>query len=313
MEMRTPALPCNRNLLPRQRRGLLVLVAIALVYMNISAQAMLGPKGGRVPILTYHRVVEEIPVGRGRRVPYVLREDFEEQLRALQRRGYRSITFEELGDCFSRRHGLAMPSEKVVIITFDDGWRDNYEVAFPLLLKYGFRATFFLTAGRVGKPGYMNIGEIREMRRAGMEFGSHTLTHPRLTLIGEEEAWREIYHSKILLEGLLGEEIDTFSYPYGDYNKRIEDMVRRAGYIFACSSEFGDNDGKADEFRLKRILMARSGPLSKVELCIATNPWLLPVRTGVYWLTSTRLVNYAIRLTLPGRDSAKSLETRMRP
>lgn len=280
-------------------------MAIILVYTNITVQTSLGPRKERLPILTYHRVVEVRP--RGKWVPYVLRKDFESQLSMLRRRGYQSIDLEELGRWFAGQQGQSMPPRKVIVITFDDGWKDNYTIAFPLLKKYGFKATFFLITEKIGTPGYMNIDEIREMQHARMRFGSHTLTHPRLALVTGKEAWNEIYYSKVFLERLLGEEVDTFSYPYGDYDRKIEDMVRRAGYVFACSSEFGDNSREADRLRLKRILISRSGMIARIELYLEITLLLAPIRSGFYWFTSTYPVEYAIRLTLPGGNSGRHI------
>ncbi|HHY98952.1 MAG TPA: polysaccharide deacetylase family protein, partial [Firmicutes bacterium] len=126
-----------------------------------------------------------------------------------------------------------------------------------------------------------------------------TLTHPRLTLVSKDRAWHEIYCSRILLKNLLNEDVNIFSYPYGDYDKSIEDMVRKAGYLLACSSEFGNNSTKVDRFRLKRVLISRNGVTAKAELYLEANPWLAPIREGLYWCASTYPIEYIIRLTLP--------------
>jgi len=123
---------------------------------------------------------------------------------------------------------------KYVIITFDDGWRDNYANAFPIMQKYRYTATVFLTFAYIGKKkDYLTWEQVIEMKKAGFDFGSHTLTHPHLTKISLKEARKEIIESREILEDKIGEKVVSFCYPYGEYNSQIIEIVKEAGYLGA--------------------------------------------------------------------------------
>ncbi len=187
-------------------------------------------------LLAYHRVNDW-----SRDALTVRPEEFQWQMNRLAQK-YRVICLSELTDLFYRN---AVPSENLAAVTFDDGYRDNYLFAYPVLKKMGLGATFFLTAGLVGtrqtlKPGtgrdkdrMLSWEEAAEMAGTGFEFGSHTRTHPRLTGCSSEEARRQIVDSRALLAEKLGRPVELFCYPFGDQSGQIRAMVREAGYAAA--------------------------------------------------------------------------------
>ena len=137
----------------------------------------------------------------------------------------------------------------VVIITLDDGYADNYSIAFPILKRYGFAGTIFLASDYVGTdhiywwdaPKISTEGDrslyqiltweqVREMECYGFEAGSHSCTHPRLTHVSTEQRWDEIKRSRTDLERKLGHDVVSFCYPHGDLNKQVTRMVEKAGY-----------------------------------------------------------------------------------
>jgi peptidoglycan/xylan/chitin deacetylase (PgdA/CDA1 family) len=147
------------------------------------------------------------------------------------------------------------PPGKAVAITFDDGWRDNYVHALPIMGRYGFPVTVFLVSGRIGLREYLGWPEIREMRAAGFGFGAHSVSHPRLTEIAPDDARGEIVGSKKAIEDGLGEEVSLFCYPYGFFNRSVRHMVEEAGYLGACCNAPGRLWPDGDPFALKRVTM----------------------------------------------------------
>lgn len=125
------------------------------------------------------------------------------------------------------------------LLTFDDGYSSDYEIVFPTLQDAGIRAVFFLITGRVGSPGYLSWEQVREMRRHGMEFGSHGLTHAKMTALDKRQAMDELTRSRQEIEHHLGEEVTVFSFPYGYYDANLIKLALGAGYTTCCISDHG--------------------------------------------------------------------------
>ena len=201
-----------------------------------------------LPVLMYHRIVPQ----RVQNDPYNLYTsvaDFEAQLRYLRDRNYIPLSFEQLA------HPV-LPSRlggrKPVVITFDDGYMDTYELAFPLLCDYNMTATVFLVTDRLGGSNQwdsekaqqvplMKAEHAQEMALTGMSIGSHSRTHSALPTLNSSEAWDEIRGSKEDLEDRIGIAVRTFCYPYGRSNAQIQEMVRQAGYVAAAGIEQRQN------------------------------------------------------------------------
>lgn len=139
-----------------------------------------------------------------------------------------------------------------IVPTFDDGFVSDSEVAFPVLLSMGLKATFFVTVGNIGMQGYCGIGEIRGMAEAGMEIGSHGLTHRHLTTLPADEAVREIRESKSRLEGMLGMEVASFAAVGGDYRRWMYREAFDAGYKAFATMVPGITRNNGGQVLLKR-------------------------------------------------------------
>ncbi len=187
---------------------------------------------------------------------------FQAQMRHLSESNFNVISFGEVVAHINEGRPL---SAKTVAITFDDGYENVYTEAFPVLQQYGFTATVFLIADYCGKyndwPSNMpsierspllSWREVREMRKHGIEFGAHTLTHPDLTRLNESQADYEIKHSKDKIQEHLGEEVKVFAYPYGKYNRRIRETAQRH-FNGACSTRLGRVNGESDVYLLNRV------------------------------------------------------------
>ena len=162
-------------------------------------------------------------------------ELLESHVRFLQRRGYRFVTAEELLD-------EGPPGPRTAVLTFDDGFRNWLTAAVPLLRRLGVRATFYVCPGLFGGRHWhldgeegrlLDESEAGELVEAGMELGSHTLSHPDLRLLDGGELSRELEESKSAVERVIGRPCRTLAYPYGLYDERVVSAARAAGYELA--------------------------------------------------------------------------------
>ena len=206
-----------------------------------------------VPVLTYHHFAEDCTS------PYCIPTAvFDEQMRHLKEHGYRVITMGELLGFMQYRHALPKNS---VVIAIDDGNRSAYKIAYPMLKKYGYTATLFIYTDFVGiSKGAITWDQLREMKTAGFEIGSHTKSHSDITKQRKDEddhayAVRlesELLGSKSLLDKELSQDTVYLAFPYGRYNERVLAASEQVGYKLGFSVKRGGNPFFADPLRLKR-------------------------------------------------------------
>jgi peptidoglycan/xylan/chitin deacetylase (PgdA/CDA1 family) len=186
------------------------------------------------PVLLYHRIAATTPKEDPLRLA-VPPEVFEWQMHYLHSKGFTIISLEHLSDEVSQgKNGLS----KQIVITFDDGYLDNYTNAFPILQNYGFAATFFIVTDLLGKMSHwdsspiplMNWEHVKEMSRYGMSFESHTRTHPNLLTLDDGAVMNELRDSRHELEDILGVPIRHLAYPYGRFDQRVNRLAGMAGY-----------------------------------------------------------------------------------
>jgi Polysaccharide deacetylase len=214
-----------------------------------------------IPILMYHSIASDVddklhPYFRTVTTPAT----FEKQMRFLSESGYESLTLSEavclLGD-ESKSQNSPDSSHRWVVITFDDGFRDFYSTAFPILEKYGFKATVFLASGFIDKTfvtgrDCLRTLEIKELAKKGVEFGSHTVSHPQLKELSCEQISLELLDSKKVIASITGTNVSLFSYPYRfpEEDAQFTEMLGRilseqdysAGVTTVIGlSKFGDN------------------------------------------------------------------------
>ena len=126
-----------------------------------------------------------------------------------------------------------------VALSFDDGYVSDYDIVLPLLQAHDANATFFITSNFVGREGYLSWAQVKRLHEAGMEIGSHSLSHPYSTTISQEELMIEMQQSKFQIEQKIGAEVRSFAYPYGDYSQRTHQTAIAAGYKYICTSKPG--------------------------------------------------------------------------
>jgi peptidoglycan/xylan/chitin deacetylase (PgdA/CDA1 family) len=209
-----------------------------------------------VPIVTYHRITEK-PITE----IDLTSKQFEQQLRFFRKSGYKPITATQLLDY---QNNPALFPKKPIVITFDDGPKSNYLIVFPLLKKFGWKATFFIYPKVIAENSKTQLTwrELREMAEAGMDIQSHTLSHPFLTSInaaGKERysKWlkRELRESKEIIEAKLNRKVDLLAYPYGWFNNYVETRCLRSGYRGVFTINYGVNRMWPKRVRFDRFVI----------------------------------------------------------
>jgi peptidoglycan/xylan/chitin deacetylase (PgdA/CDA1 family) len=211
---------------------------------------------------------------------YVSPRKFHRLMRWMRFEGYKTAST-------TQWHNDSVPA-KHVLLTFDDGYDDLYTELFPFLVENRFTAVIFLVAGQIGasnvwdqKTGLrarnlLTLDHIREMQRYGVEFGSHTLTHPYLPEVSDEELHREVAESKQRLEDLLGIDVASFAYPFGGVDRRVRSAVINAGYKSAFTVFSGSN-GWNDPYCQRR---------AEVNEYTSLVDFAWKIRTGFAWSES---------------------------
>ena len=213
----------------------------SLTEAQPNSEIAAGPK---ILVLNYHQVKN------GNTYLSVHLDDFDAQMNYLVENGYIAITPDAL---LSALEGELELPPKPVLITFDDGYSDNYENAFPILQKYGLRATIFVIPALVGKEGYMTWDELKEMEENGITMQSHTLNHIALEELPDDGLRTELLKSKQILEDQLGHAVDFVAYPTGTYNLHIAGIAREVGYKGAFTIKYGNVDLGSNFFALERV------------------------------------------------------------
>lgn len=204
-----------------------------------------------VPVLMYHSVHPDAHPDNRLSVSV---ESFERQMRFLRTHNYNVVTVAEIARMLD--NGERIPP-KTVAVTFDDGYKDNFEYAFPVLRKYHIPATLFVIIDELGRPqgDRLSWEDVLRMKESGLvAIGSHCLgPEPLVNITSEVELRRQIFESRRLLEKKLGIEIEVFSYPEGRFNEFIRGLVREAGYSAAVATSPGRDYPDTDVFALKRV------------------------------------------------------------
>lgn len=221
---------------------------------------MLESRG--VKILMYHWISGD----PGQRLRHwgLTPDQFRSQMRSLHEGGYRTIPLSEVAEVAT---GARPVPPRSISLTFDDGYRDFLQEVAPVLEEYGFSATIFLVADRVGESNawdarhgdpprpLLSWKEAGELAAQGIELGSHGRTHRPLPSIPQRDLREEILGSKQILEDRLGIRVRHFSYPHGLFDDRCLSLLREAGYESACADIRGGNREGTDPFQLRRSLI----------------------------------------------------------
>jgi peptidoglycan/xylan/chitin deacetylase (PgdA/CDA1 family) len=233
--------------------------ALAVLTLGATAPSHVVPHAARapaadslrVPILVYHSVM---PHHRGQsaeqRALDVDDSIFVAQMRYLVDGGYHVVPFGALVDALEGRDTLP---NRAVVITFDDGWENQYRHAFPILRRFGFTATFFVFTTPIGTDGkLMTWDQLRQLQAAGMTIGSHTRTHPILPDY-HAALHNEVVMSRVDIAKNLGRSPDFFAYPFGAWDAQSAAMARKAGYRAARAYRGGPWNSPSDLYHLHAV------------------------------------------------------------
>ena len=226
-----------------------------------------------VLILCYHTINKN-----GKITP----EIFEENLLSLKKKNYFSASLDYIFNYISGKKELP---ERIVHLTFDDGYRDNYSKAFPILKKFNFKATVFLITSRVGMLGYLNWQQIKEMESSGIfSFESHSHTHPRhsTTQPTKEELGNDLLISKKIIKENLKKETKHFCYPYGEYDNLYVSALKEAGFLTGLTLNIGLNAIGQNPYLLKRVEVRNPKNWLENRLRIYSKPFISNIYEKIY-------------------------------
>lgn len=201
----------------------LILFYILLAFLLTCCLFFMREAANGVPVLNYHQVNDV-----DNNALTVPTEEFERQMSYLRNEGYHAITPDQLNDYLN--NGSPLP-EKPVLITFDDGYRDNYENAFPILKKYDMTATIFLVSDFMDRfDNYLTWAQVQEMSESGIYMGVHTLSHFELTGLSDTDLDQQLEGGKLAIEWKTLKFAEYIAYPCGSYNDKVLAHTRKSGY-----------------------------------------------------------------------------------
>ncbi|KGL39485.1 polysaccharide deacetylase family protein [Listeria sp. SHR_NRA_18] len=206
-----------------------------------------NPDTLQIPVLMYHSINTNVKNNL-----ITPPNEFDAQMKWLVDNGYHTVTLAELDALLET--GKNVP-DKPVVITFDDGYQDNYTNAYPILKKYGLKANIFVITDKIAKNNHFDEAALKEMSAYGIEMDSHTVHHHELNTLSYEEQLKELQDSKTVLERLTGKKVNSICYPVGRYN---EDTVRAAeatGYAMGFTTEPGKANKNDGMYTLPRVRM----------------------------------------------------------
>lgn len=222
----------------------------------------------RVVALTFHDVVNGDQASKSDPLYRITKGDFEQLVSSLRRLGYQTASSRQFR---AWQTGEGRLPERSVVLTFDDGYASHFELVAPLLVRYRFSGTFFISPGLVGRPGYLTWDQVRKMAFLGMEIGSHGISHRPLTQLHGAELDQELVESKRELEQQLGVPVRSLAAPGGYWNQAVADAVTRAGYEAAWVSTIGTNGPETNPLALRRVVVRQ--PFALEHLVSMVEGW----------------------------------------
>jgi peptidoglycan/xylan/chitin deacetylase (PgdA/CDA1 family) len=258
----------------RRLRAVLLAAALALAPapgrpLPAGAAPAAGAGRWRVPVLMYHMVDTAVPSRDSITLHLtVLAPAFEAQLKLLRGAGYRPLSLDDVWGGLNGR----TPPERGVVLTFDDGYEDNYTVAFPILKKYGWTGTFFVVTSSIGTRGHMTPAQLAEMSRTGMAIESHGQHHIDFSQLSPGAARAELSGSKRVIASWSGKAVVFFAYPAGRYTPALERLLGELGYRGAVTEVPGFATSASLPFALERVRVDHDDSISSFARKLGITP-----------------------------------------
>jgi peptidoglycan/xylan/chitin deacetylase (PgdA/CDA1 family) len=235
------------------------------------AALVLGALAGRIParftpppILMYHRVDVDLPADRIGRSLTVTPAEFDWQLAYLHSQGLTGISMAD----FYRRLLRGRSLDRVIVLTFDDGYADQYRFALPLLRAYGDHATFYVVTGTLGRPGHLTWSELQAMSAAGMDIAAHGVGHADLTAMTPQQQLYQVGTSVRTLSERLDEPVESYAYPSGRFNRSTLAVVRASGLALAVTTDPSYVIPPMDRYELTRVRVMSEWNLGRFALAL---------------------------------------------
>ena len=233
----------------RWLRAIFFLVIIAVAGLTAAIFILPEPEG--FPILEYHTITDNpTPDSEVYNVPPA---EFAAQLDYLKENGYTTITLRKFMQVLNGKGKLP---DKPIILTFDDGYEDNFTEMLPILEAHNMTAVVYVITNLLDKPGYLTVAQLQEMQRRNIEIGSHTADHIALNWQSDHVKMNQIRGSKNFLE-MNGLAIETFSYPNGGNSEIVAELLKQEGYLNAVTGDVGLNNLKTNPYFLRRVHIRR--------------------------------------------------------
>ncbi|MBL7157884.1 MAG: polysaccharide deacetylase family protein [Candidatus Omnitrophica bacterium] len=258
-----------RTIKPGNKRFSILVIAATVIFL-LAGKLFLDAAYAPV-IIMYHSVGPEstTPANYGDKLNVSTRT-FEKQMKFLADHDYNVIPLAEFVNRIKRNERIP---HKTLTITFDDGLKNNFTNAYPILKKYKFPATIFVATDFIGRNNFLIPEDMKIMQKNNITIGSHTISHPFLPWMTDENIRKELFGSKKILEEITGQRIDLFSYPFGRFSDKTEEIVKDAGYMGAVTTSPGRTKPNDNIYALKRIRISMS----------SDNPVIFWIETSGYY------------------------------
>lgn len=225
-----------------------IIIGVLVLILGFSLVSFYNYQNKALTVLAYHSVMRE---AKEKNAPYSISENvFVEQMEYLQSAGYHVVTID---DAIKGLQGEKELPTKPLLLTFDDGYKDNFYIMWPILQRYNYPATVFVATSLIATEGFMTWKDIKAAHDDGIDFASHTINHKALANLTDDEIRFELAQSKRLFKDNLDIEIEYLAYPFGSYNQAMFPILQETGYKAAFTGNLGTSSEKTQVYELERV------------------------------------------------------------